>query len=223
MTMSTSPITLPRPDAHVHAARTRGGIILLDAKRDRYQALYLAEGSGDDVLGATAADALRGDGLLDLASARPPLSTGGGEPAWQDCEPDRHARPRLRDVALFLSTLMLSALLFHARPFAGLVAGAGRQPRPPAPLPDYQAAIARFHAMSILLPFRMQCLFRAHFLLRFLRWHGLPADWVFGVSLFPFHAHCWVAVGQRTLLDRAEQLEDFVPILVVRNVAGTPA
>jgi hypothetical protein len=222
-TPSTSPMTPPGPDGHVRAARTRGGIILLDAKRDRYQALYLPDGDGVDGFGAAARDALRGHGLLELASAGPPVSADGGEPAWQDCEPDGHARPRIRDAARFLAALLLSTLLFHLRPFADLVTAAGRRPRPAAPLPDYQAAIARFQAMSLLLPFRMQCLFRAHFLLRFLRGCGLPADWVFGVSLFPFQAHCWVAVGRRTLLDRAEEMEDFVPILVVRTVMATPA
>jgi hypothetical protein len=211
-----------RPKASVHAARCRGGIVILNAERDLYQGFYLA----DDGNGARVAEGLANVfpevDIQQLVSQAPPVSGGVSDPDRQECEPDWTARLRVRDVALFVGTLLFCSVRFHSLTFARLVRQPGR-PRPAASGALYRTAVARFRRMSALVPFSMQCLFRSHFLLYFLRGYGLAADWVFGVSLFPFQAHCWLAVGPMTLLDRAEKTEDFVPVLTVLNLACGPA
>ena len=54
------------------------------------------------------------------------------------------------------------------------------------------------------------CLFFTYFLKK-----GIPVDWVFGVDLFPFHAHCWVEYKGRVLNDHLERVMRFTPIYVV--------
>jgi hypothetical protein len=210
-----------RADDLFYGARCRGGIVILDAERDAYQGFYLADDAQDGVAGAIA-EAFPGSAIRQIASQAPPISSGLGEPKWQDCEPDWSAQVRLRDIALFAAALLVSTTRFRTFPFSRLVRPP-RRTRPTAPIARYRAAVARFRRMSAFLPFSMQCLFRSHFLRCFLRGYGLSADWIFGVSLFPFQAHCWLGVGRLTLLDRAEKTEDFVPILIVRSLDRAPA
>lgn len=207
---------------HVHAARTRGGIVILDAARDMYQGLYLPDSSDAGGFAEAIAEAFPGMDVQQRTVEALPVSSDTSEPAWQDCEPDWSARLRVRDVALFLVMLLFCSARFHGLPFIRLVGPPFRSAQA-APIARYRAALARFQKMSALLPFPMQCLFRSHLLLYVLRGYGLGADWVFGVSLFPFQAHCWLAVDRLTLIDRAEKTEDFVPIMIVRRVTGTPA
>lgn len=54
------------------------------------------------------------------------------------------------------------------------------------------------------------CLFFTHYLKK-----GIPVDWVFGVDLFPFHAHCWVEYKGRVLNDHLERVMRFTPIYVI--------
>lgn len=219
---ANAPVAAHEPGRHVHAVRTRGGIVILDVKWDAYQGFYLPDHRGAAGLGAAIEAACPGLRLGQLACEEPPVSSDASGPIWQDCEPDWTARLRLRDILLFLAMLLFCSVRFHICSFGRLV-GQPRRPRPAGSLGDYRAALARFQRMRAFLPFPMQCLFRSHFLLHMLRGYGLPADWVFGVSLFPFQAHCWVAVGPMTLLDRAEKTGDYAPIMVVRAVAATPA
>ncbi len=69
-----------------------------------------------------------------------------------------------------------------------------------------------------MLPVRPGCLFRTFFLLHFLMRFGHEADWVFGVKLFPFEAHCWLAQGPAPVGDRAAIVSRYMPILVSHPV-----
>jgi hypothetical protein len=60
-----------------------------------------------------------------------------------------------------------------------------------------------------------RCLFDSLALLNFLAWHGHFPDWVFGVRLYPFAAHCWVTSGAVVYNDTPERVGGYTPILVV--------
>lgn len=62
------------------------------------------------------------------------------------------------------------------------------------------------------LPVEGECLVRSALLMSFLKHSGLSADWVFGVRLWPFSAHCWVQVGDVCLNDDVERLAAYTPI-----------
>lgn len=76
------------------------------------------------------------------------------------------------------------------------------------------AATARFHMLSPWLPVEGECLVRSALLVSWLRRHGLGADWVFAVRLWPFAAHCWVQCGEVCLNDDVERLAAYTPIMV---------
>jgi len=58
------------------------------------------------------------------------------------------------------------------------------------------------------------CLLNSLALLDFLALHGLYPNLVFGVSMRPFHAHCWVQHEDTVLGDTLERVNHFTPILV---------
>jgi hypothetical protein len=58
------------------------------------------------------------------------------------------------------------------------------------------------------------CLFNSLALLDFLALHGLYPKLVFGVSMRPFHAHCWVQHEDTVLGDTLERVSQFTPIMV---------
>jgi Transglutaminase-like superfamily len=58
------------------------------------------------------------------------------------------------------------------------------------------------------------CLFNSLALLDFLALHGLYPRLVFGVSMRPFHAHCWVQHEDTVIGDTLERVSQFTPIMV---------
>lgn len=79
--------------------------------------------------------------------------------------------------------------------------------------PDATLAAARlFWKISPWIPVEGECLPRSAMLIAFLRRRGLAADWVFGVRLWPFNAHCWVQAGDICLNDDVERLWAYTPI-----------
>jgi hypothetical protein len=167
--------------------------------------------------------------LLDLPTDSYLCRYDGGAPGAIDRSaplvPQWHDPPPAED------GLTASDLRRFARAFAGaLLASSGRTlqallvhaaeleraPSPAAP-PGLASLAARFERMSLYLPFRPSCLLHALALLHFLHAHGESADWVIGVQLFPFRAHCWLAVDAMLLGERAHLIEDYVPIYRLRR------
>ncbi len=65
------------------------------------------------------------------------------------------------------------------------------------------------------VPSQGACLYRASFLRRFLAASGLTADWVFGVTTWPFSAHCWLQAGDLLLDDDLDRVATYTPLMVV--------
>ncbi|VWX49790.1 hypothetical protein NOVOSPHI9U_260039 [Novosphingobium sp. 9U] len=72
---------------------------------------------------------------------------------------------------------------------------------------------ARFERMCLYLPVRLLCLSKTYALLQFLKLSGHSADWVIGVRLFPFEAHCWLAQENLLIGERAHLVEKYTVIL----------
>lgn len=207
----------------VHAVRSSDGIVFLDIDRDAYFCVY-------DPCDA----ACRDGGPISLEAIRSQLLEQGlGVDAWQDGihssvrpitpfwheAPIDHRSPGVRDIARFLHALVCAAWRFRRSSFAQMIAHAQRgTARVPQSSPA--RATACFERLCLWLPFRIQCLFRSFFLLHFLRCYGLRADWIFGVSLFPFHAHCWLADGDLLLGERIGKVEAFTTIFQIERASA---
>lgn len=59
------------------------------------------------------------------------------------------------------------------------------------------------------------CLFDSLALLEFLSCKGLYPTWVFGVTIEPFQAHCWVQTRGLLLNDTVEAISHYTPIMAV--------
>lgn len=192
-----------------HAIRFGGAIALLDVAGDAYSCFY-------DPTGRAGAGPLADSRRVEGAMARTPSGNDQRVPQWRNL-PDADARVRPRDLRRFSAALAVTALQFRTRDFAALLGGSGGGPTPSEASPDALAGIvARFERMALFLPVSILCLFRAFFLRRFLASYGYSSDWVFGVTLFPFRAHCWLARGDLLLGETADRATQFSPILVIR-------
>lgn len=89
--------------------------------------------------------------------------------------------------------------------------------RLPAPSLEHVLVLAsRFHAMTpYFFSTHDACRFRSLALIRFLTGFGIQADWVFGVRLCPFGAHCWVEYNGVILNEDFDTVIEFRPILSV--------
>ncbi|WP_272989402.1 MULTISPECIES: lasso peptide biosynthesis B2 protein [Hyphomonas] len=82
------------------------------------------------------------------------------------------------------------------------------------PAEDVLPLTRRFHALALYFVTRHDaCLLRSYLLLRYLVSAGVKADWVFGVRLSPFSAHCWVEYEGCVLNEHLETVHEFQPIL----------
>ncbi|MBJ7483472.1 lasso peptide biosynthesis B2 protein [Brevundimonas sp.] len=73
-------------------------------------------------------------------------------------------------------------------------------------------AARAFWRIAPWLPQEGECLVRSALLMSYLRRSGLSADWVFGIRLWPFSAHCWVQIDDVCLNDDVERLAAYTPI-----------
>ncbi len=79
-----------------------------------------------------------------------------------------------------------------------------------------QVLAARFdQAAPYFFSFKDQCRFRTLALLQFLSLHKVAADWVFGVALAPFRAHCWAEKDGIALNEESGTVQQFRTILRV--------
>lgn len=62
---------------------------------------------------------------------------------------------------------------------------------------------------------RDTCLKDSLIMIEFLRQYDIYPDWVFGVRVHPFAAHCWVQYGSVVLNDSLHNVESFTPLMVV--------
>jgi hypothetical protein len=127
-------------------------------------------------------------------------------------------RVRLGDVLLIAAAWTTMVFDYHLARFDRVVATArrGRRDAGAEELDeDAKALVATFERVLPWLPFQGVCFYRSFLLLRVLRWSGHEARWVFGVRTWPFHAHCWLQVGDAALDDTADRLQGLTPIMVI--------
>ncbi|WP_216599929.1 lasso peptide biosynthesis B2 protein [Sphingomonas sp. AP4-R1] len=187
----------PMPDAvRPLQVRSSDGLVTLDIERDAYHCRY------DPLEGTLARDDARHITRL-----------------WRELPQVMSGRLAIANIAHFTAALVRTIYDIWRLSFADLLDACPRAPvaRPACP-PDPEACartVASFERLCLYVPFRFQCLFRSYLLLHFLRRHGVQGQWVFGVALFPFEAHCWVVGGEFLMGERAERIARLSPIHIV--------
>lgn len=207
---------------HVHGVTVDDDLVLLSIVDDTYFCLPAIAGLRIEpdgrVLGAPE---MLASGLVDagLAESTPHSSIvrTGAMPVRRTCRRlledagARDAQPTLRRWRA-LARAVIAARAGQRCPFAQLVAGPAAKAQ--ALTPEFLADVAAYRRIVPWLPIDGACLFRSHMLRTYLRALGHDAAWVFGVSVWPFRAHCWLQVEDVVLDDEAERLSAYRPILV---------
>lgn len=208
----------------VHAVRSSDGLVFLDIDRDAYFCLFDPVLAVPDDGGDTSRDTFRSQ-LLEqglVIEGRHRAIDSFARPTtlmWREDLALDIGAPGIRDVVRFLRALAAATWRFRRSSLAQMLAHAQRRDAV-ASGSSPTVATACFERLCLWLPFRIQCLFRSFFLLHFLRYYGLRADWIFGVSLFPFHAHCWLADGDLLLAERVGKVEGFSTIFQVERASA---
>jgi len=186
--------------------RSGEGLVFLDPQTDEYSCCYEAErliGAYSDLVAPVRATG------LDLTH---PVAESG----WVDAQQSDLPRLNIGHVIRFLHALALARFRFQGRSVAKLAAIAQTLgARKPSAEFTRQQLANLFRYLLALTPFRPKCLLGSFALLHFLDRYGHAADWVFGVQLFPFRAHCWIAADGALLNELKHSIEDFQVIWVV--------
>lgn len=200
----------------VHHASVGEDAVLLDVRGDGYHclpggaALCDRLSSGRRIPINPAVQALIAAGLIGAVPSPPPPSPPP-RPVRSIIH-DAHGFDLMRDLAPAFAAVRAVRRARRGSGLSPYVSLDGADPRD-----DPSAAIEaarRFWSLMPYLPIEGECLVRSALLIRFLRRQGLRADWVFGVRLCPFTAHCWVQVGEVCLNDDVERLVAYTPIMV---------
>lgn len=72
-----------------------------------------------------------------------------------------------------------------------------------------------FHTLRPYYPRPYLCLFDSLAFLHFLARYDAFPQWVYGVKLEPFAAHCWVQAGTSVINDTIDNVRDYTPIMAV--------
>jgi len=178
---------------------------------DRFRAWAAREAADEPV------DALVRHGLLVPGSA-PPACARIAPPTVSLLEIDHDRSTASLIPAAFLHFVATSASLR----FGGLAVTIERfrrrkeRARVAAPHASLAADIAHAHeATALLTASHDKCLARSIAIARHLAGRGLRPTLVLGVRLRPFHAHCWVQLGETVANDRIENVRTFTPIVAI--------
>ena len=84
---------------------------------------------------------------------------------------------------------------------------------------DFERISHLIDIFNFLAPFfytqKDRCFLNSLVLARFIRMYGLDASWVFGVTMNPFRAHCWVQAGDILLNESLYRTQFYTPILSI--------
>lgn len=183
----------------LYTASSGNGIVYLDLGQDEYHCRYSGEFIGNYYTLSASSRCSHDVFPLRESSwtAAPPLS----------------GRPGPGDAVRFLSALIETAIVFRGASVRRLLRHVAARHLPIAD-PQTAAKIAAIYQFFLkTMPFKSECLFKSFLLMNFLRRYGVTAEWVFGVHLFPFRAHCWIAIGRCLLNERPHRIKDYRTIL----------
>jgi hypothetical protein len=205
----------------VFATLHQEDLVILDRRKNRY--LVLAGGAeqvvlkqdGASILDRTLLEELADAGLGAISApliASPPRTLVTA--ATRDLDLLAPYVPSLRDKLRFAAAVFAMIWSFWPRSFEAITRSRAFELDASAQAEALvtERALA-FRALLPWAPFQGQCLFRAALLRRFLG--RTDVSWIFGVSTWPFVAHCWLQLGDLVLNDSLDRVQRYTPIMVV--------
>lgn len=203
----------------VHAVLHGEDLVILDRRRNDY--LILPRAAQSVTLSKDRAAALVDTPVLEML-------TGAGLGA---CEPTDRRRaatlppsPR-RDLGDARCTPSRGDTLRLARATLGLIGGYWLRPfrdlgepgpergRPRVDETALRRLVLTWRGLLPWVPFQGACLYRAASLRAYLGQEASGVSWVFGVSTWPFAAHCWLQRDDLVLNDTLARVSRYTPIL----------
>jgi len=208
---------------HIRIAAIGRHLVVMDLEANAYQCLPRAFDRAAPV--DWAIDAFADDVRADLLSAGhlvtdtnppgtaarampPPMATRDISPLESTCWPNAIDWMRLIAAA--------GTALIHIRlspPRAWLRAVERRHRETDMTETEVVTLVQRFRGAATLIPGIAGCLPNSLALILFLRCHHVRTDWIFGVRVHPFEAHCWVQWRDLVLNDRADHIRWFTPLV----------
>lgn len=197
-------------------------VVFLDARRNRY--LALSQAAAAPVLAGEIANltpkvretVARYGWLVDAAPTALPYRAIAA-PTYEI--PYHHnARISARFASRVLASLIKVRLDLWVRSLQtnlDRVAARNRAIGTGATPAELNKIVADFSTCERILP-AQTCLLRSLTLHRLLAQDGHASEFVFGVKLHPFEAHCWLQRDDQVINDTIEQVGRFVPIRAVR-------
>jgi hypothetical protein len=209
-------------------------VVFLDLERDDYT-----------FVGAVGAAALQGLSSLDSSQMTPEqrvalneLLEGGllttdrnagravaptiAAPATQPLLDDGAAasvRASARDIwNFFLSCTLAAARLRYGhlhRTIARVQRRKSRHASRPVDIERSRELVAIFRRLRALFPRRYLCLYDSLALIEFLARYGIFPNWIFGVRLEPWAAHCWVQEAGYAFNEDFEEAAGYTPVMVI--------
>lgn len=230
---------------HVRACRIDNQVILLDLKRDRYQAVggtpsaamsnlitdwpvaetkrHTPQPASERSALASLLKALTAETLLvnagTAAPSRPHLDEALD--SWHPSDTDGPPSVSLQDMMQIAWSAAGAAYWLQRHPLAQIedkVMCLRRQSRRrvATATDELRWQVSKYMRLRpFVLSARDRCLHDSLSLIRFLGARGLFPQWVIGVRTRPFTAHSWVQSGDLVLNDQHEHVRAFHPILVV--------
>jgi hypothetical protein len=131
------------------------------------------------------------------------------------------SRARLLDVTRFFTSAISANIQLKSRPLNAIVARVLRRRAlntsdiAPPTIDRWLDRINCFHSLRPRFPRAYLCLFDSLAMIEFLARHKVYPNWVFGVQLRPFHAHCWLQFEDAVLNDSVEHVRRYTPIMIV--------
>lgn len=219
--------------AGVHCCRLDAAFVFLDLARDDYTLIPGDAAAALSVLAsqpeqlteahARSLQELVTAGLLTtrLSEGRrfAPTHANFATESLLDSESSDELKVRPTHLWNFIAACTTAAIRLKARSIEGTVTRVARRKarRSSADL-DMQRArqlTAIFRKLRALFPFNYLCLFDSLALIEFLARYDLFPNWVFGVRLAPWAAHCWVQHGDVAFNECIEEAAHYSQIMAI--------
>lgn len=221
--------------SHVYCCRRGESFVFLDLEQDEYT-LIMGEAAAalrelaDDAAGAAAARAIPKSlhelieaGLLTTdPNAGRRFSATRRSLALQSLLDTATTRAAVKasHVYNFIAACVTAATRLRWSRIKNTVSAVAKRKALLAPGPHVDIEKARqlsaiFHQLRRLFPANYLCLFDSLALIEFLARYDVYPDWVFGVRLEPWGAHCWIQHQDFAFDNSLEEAADFTPIMVV--------
>jgi hypothetical protein len=207
-----------------------GRTVFLDREADRYfclppdaDAVFLRAVDDGEISG-NQADALASTGAMILVETDHPVALRPcpAPPVPQMSLLDLAPRATAHSVAAAVSALLLTTVHLKFSSMPVVLDRLERRKRRPCGAVDTVVAqrqlvdwTGAFRTCETIIAARDRCLLRSLALMSHLLARGHRPDLVFGVTIRPFAAHCWVQQGHVVLNDRADAVATYTPILVI--------